>query len=103
MPSREEKKAATRRKLLDAAAALVAREGALAASLDAIAEKAGLTKGAVYSNFGSKEELLFEMAAAFAGPSIHADPEASDSLADYLARETETQPGLEAAGQEKPH
>jgi AcrR family transcriptional regulator len=62
MASREEKKAATRKKLLEAAAALVARNGALATSLDAIAEKAGLTKGAVYSNFSSKEELLFELA-----------------------------------------
>lgn len=62
MASREEKKAQTRRKLLDAAATLVAKQGALATSLDEIAEKAGLTKGAIYSNFGSKEELLFAVA-----------------------------------------
>ena len=86
MASREEKKAATRKKLLDAAAVLVAKEGALAASLDAIAEKAGLTKGAVYSNFSSKEELLFAMAASFAGPEVHADPDPSDTVADYLER-----------------
>ena len=61
MPTREEKKAATRRKLLDAAAALVASRGAMATSLDAIADKAGLTKGAVYSNFASKEDLLFAL------------------------------------------
>ena len=60
-PTREEKKAETRRKLLDAAAALVATRGAMATSLDAIAEKAGLTKGAVYSNFESKEDLLFAL------------------------------------------
>ena len=69
MPSRDEKKAATRKKLLDAAATLVAREGAMAASLDAIAEKAGLTKGAIYSNFGSKDDLL-EALADRAGPNI---------------------------------
>ena len=86
MPSREEKKAATRKKLLDAAATLVAKEGALAASLDAIAERAGLTKGAVYSNFSGKEELLFEMASVFAGPEIHAEPEEGESVADYLER-----------------
>ena len=61
MPTREEKKAETRRKLLDAAAALVASRGAMATSLDAIADKAGLTKGAVYSNFASKEDLLFAL------------------------------------------
>ena len=86
MATREEKKAATRKKLLDAAAALVAKEGALAASLDAIAERAGLTKGAVYSNFSGKEELLFEMAASFAGPEVHTEPEPSESVADYLER-----------------
>jgi AcrR family transcriptional regulator len=62
MATREEKKAATRKKLLEAAATLVAKQGALAASLDAIAQKAGLTKGAVYSNFTSKEDLLFALA-----------------------------------------
>lgn len=61
MSTREEKKAQTRRKLLDAAATLVASRGAMATSLDAIAEKAGLTKGAVYSNFASKEDLLFAL------------------------------------------
>lgn len=86
MPSREEKKAATRKKLLDAAATLVAKEGALAASLDAIAERAGLTKGAVYSNFSGKEELLFEMAASFAGPEVHTEPVEGESVADYLER-----------------
>ena len=62
MASREEKKASNRRKLLDAAATLVANKGAVATSLDAIAEKAGLTKGAVYSNFRSKEDLIEELA-----------------------------------------
>lgn len=60
--SREDKKAETRRRLLDAAAVLVARHGALGTSLDQIAERAGLTKGAIYSNFESKEELLFALA-----------------------------------------
>ena len=86
MASREEKKAATRKKLLDAAASLVAKEGALATSLDAIAEKAGLTKGAVYSNFSSKEQLLFEMAAEAAGPELHIEPIDGESVADYLER-----------------
>jgi len=86
MPSREEKKAATRRRLLSAAAAVVAKQGAMAASLDAIAERAGLTKGAVYSNFDSKEDLLFEMAGTYAGPSVHVEPRDGDTLAAYLER-----------------
>jgi AcrR family transcriptional regulator len=56
--SREEKKARTRAQLIDAAASVFARRGFAAASLDEVADEAGLTKGAVYSNFDSKEELF---------------------------------------------
>ena len=56
--TREEKKARTRAQLIDAAAAVFARRGYVAASLDEVAEEAGLTKGAVYSNFDSKEDLF---------------------------------------------
>jgi AcrR family transcriptional regulator len=35
-----------------------ARRGLAAASLDEVAEEAGFTKGAVYANFGSKDELF---------------------------------------------
>jgi AcrR family transcriptional regulator len=55
---REEKKAQTRARLLDAAATVFARKGLAAASLDEVAEEAGLTKGAVYSNFESKDDLV---------------------------------------------
>ena len=57
-PSRDEKKAMTRQRLLDAAAVVFARKGITAASLDDVADEAGLTKGAVYSNFGNKAELI---------------------------------------------
>ncbi len=56
--TREEKKARTRAQLIDAAATVFARRGYVAASLDEVAEDAGLTKGAVYSNFASKEDLF---------------------------------------------
>jgi AcrR family transcriptional regulator len=56
--TREEKKARTRAQLIDAAATVFGRRGYTAASLDEVAEEAGLTKGAVYSNFDSKEELF---------------------------------------------
>ena len=48
----------TRRHLLDAAAAVFARDGFHGASLDDVAATAGFTKGAVYSNFKSKEDLF---------------------------------------------
>ncbi len=56
--TREEKKAQTRERLLDAAVVVFARKGFGAASLDEIADEAGLTKGAVYSNFSGKDDLL---------------------------------------------
>lgn len=40
---------------------MVAREGYESASVDRIAEEAGYSKGAFYSNFGSKEEIFLEL------------------------------------------
>src|SRR5439155_22174604 len=59
--TRAEKKAENREELLRAAERIAVREGFNRVSLDRVAEAAGLTKGAIYSNFGSKEELLFEV------------------------------------------
>ena len=56
--TRAESHARTRQALLDAAAQVFANRGFGGASLDEIAEVAGYTKGAVYSNFGSKDELF---------------------------------------------
>ena len=52
------KKALTRAKLIEAAYAEVVENGFAAASLDAIARRAGMTKGAIYSNYRDKAELL---------------------------------------------
>ncbi|MFZ0664662.1 MAG: TetR/AcrR family transcriptional regulator [Acidimicrobiales bacterium] len=56
--SRAQKKLETRSRLLDAAEKVFADRGFADASLDEIAEVAGLTKGAVYSNFDKKLDLL---------------------------------------------
>ncbi|HEU4979443.1 MAG TPA: TetR/AcrR family transcriptional regulator [Solirubrobacteraceae bacterium] len=61
--TRAEQRARTRSDLLDSAARVFARRGLHAASVDQVAEDAGLTKGAVYSNFASKEELFLAMLA----------------------------------------
>jgi TetR/AcrR family transcriptional regulator, transcriptional repressor of aconitase len=58
---RDEQRARTRADLLDAAARVFAAQGYHAASVDQVAEAAGYTKGAVYSNFSSKEELFLEL------------------------------------------
>ena len=51
----------TRRRLLDAAAAEVARHGRAGASLSAIAAAAGLKPGSIYFHFGSREQLIDAM------------------------------------------
>ncbi len=50
-----------RRRLLDAALEVFAERGFAGASLDRVAAVAGLTKGAIYSNFASKDDLFFAM------------------------------------------
>ncbi|MGH9246848.1 MAG: TetR/AcrR family transcriptional regulator [Acidimicrobiales bacterium] len=55
--TREESQARTRARLLDTAAREFLKKGYHGTSLDRIADLAGYSKGAVYSNFASKEEL----------------------------------------------
>jgi AcrR family transcriptional regulator len=55
---RAERKARTKSELVEAARTVFLRRGFHAASLDEIAEEAGYTKGAVYSNFDGKDELF---------------------------------------------
>lgn len=56
--SREERRAQTRAALVDSAVDVFARRGFHAASVDEIAENAGYSVGALYSNFARKEDLL---------------------------------------------
>lgn len=59
---RDERRAQTRERLLAAAADVFNRLGYHGASLEAVAEAAGYTKGAVYSNFASKQDLFLALA-----------------------------------------
>lgn len=54
-------RAETRQRLFEAAAELFQQRGIGAASIDAITEAAGLTRGAFYSNFADKNELIVAM------------------------------------------
>lgn len=58
-PTREE----TRRRLFEAATRVFEERGIGAASIEAIAEAAGFTRGAFYSNFATKDELIIAMLA----------------------------------------
>ncbi|MBS0023176.1 TetR/AcrR family transcriptional regulator [Microbacterium paraoxydans] len=56
----------TRARLLDAAAQVFAEVGLEGASVEAVCERAGFTRGAFYSNFDSKDELFLMLAARVA-------------------------------------
>ncbi len=56
--TRAEAQAQTRRRVMDAAADVFGEKGFRTASLYDVAERAGHTIGAVYSNFASKDELF---------------------------------------------
>lgn len=59
--TRAERREQTRALLLEAAARVFAARGLDGATVDDVAAAAGFTKGAVYSHFGSKDELFLAM------------------------------------------
>lgn len=59
--TREESRDQTRQRLLDAAEKLIAKKGLAATSVEDIADAAGYTRGAFYSNFGGKNDLFLEL------------------------------------------
>lgn len=56
-PGREEKKAQSRRRILEAAREVFFRDGFMAANLDHMAQGAGVAKGTLYRYFENKAEL----------------------------------------------
>ena len=99
--TRAEARRQTRERLLDAAADVFKRVGYHGASLEAVAEAAGYTKGAVYSNFDTKADLFMALLdryveaeisgqeQAFAGQTLE---EAIDSLDTIFERQIMTDP-----------
>jgi len=59
--TREQSRDQTRQRLLDAAQSIFLSKGFVAASVEDIAEQAGYSRGAFYSNFGSKSELFLQL------------------------------------------
>jgi AcrR family transcriptional regulator len=62
--SKGDKRARTRAALIDAAAALVREKGYERTSLEDVAARAGMTRGAIYGNFRNKEELFVAVVTA---------------------------------------
>lgn len=95
---RAESQARTRQQLLDAAAVVFARCGFHGASIDEVAQEASYTKGAVYANFGSKEELFLALLEArldnqiefFRGLAEQAKQQPGQDLGNLLPRLDDT-------------
>ncbi len=77
-PRRDE----VRARVLEAARGVFAERGFAGASTDLVAAAAGFTKGAVYSNFGSKDELFLALMAAEAAARVAAVEEALAATTD---------------------
>lgn len=91
--SRAEQQERTRSRLIEAAARVFARRGYHAAKLEEVAAEAGLSTGAVYSNFTGKEDLFLAIT----------DKEVADRVEEIRAVaeavEAGQVPGVEAAAQ----
>lgn len=96
-PSRAERKEMTRELLLDAAIEVFAEKGYHGASLDDVADVAGFTKGAVYSNFTRKSDLFRALLEREAGRAAAARRQTIETvpleLLPEVARELARQPG----------
>ncbi len=88
--TRDQRKAQTRERLLATAAEILLRRGFHAATLEQIALEAGLTKGAVYSNFASKADLFLAVVDARAherAPALSQAQDGATSLEDLARRQ----------------
>ena len=63
-----DKRDRTRAKLLEAARSLIREKGFEHATLDAIAERAGMTTGAIYGNFKNRDELFLALGQTYWAP-----------------------------------
>lgn len=88
MATQGERRAETRRRLLTAAAELFAERGVDGTSIDAIAERADRTSGAVYDHFGGKDGVLIALLDTWVeelGLVIGAELSTATTLAERLA------------------
>ncbi len=63
-----DKRDRTRAKLLEAARSLIREKGYEHTTLDAIAERAGMTTGAIYGNFKNRDELFLALGQTYWAP-----------------------------------
>lgn len=89
--TRKESQQATRRALINSAIGLFARSGVSGTALNAVAEHAGLSRGAVHGNFTDKDELAAVVIQTIAGDlgailteALNAPASTRERLATYI-------------------
>jgi AcrR family transcriptional regulator len=75
-----------REQLLDAAARVFARKGYAGAKIQDIVREAGLSTGAVYGRFGSKDDLLREAVVRRTANAARFDPDGTARVAELITR-----------------
>ena len=88
--SRVETQVRTRQRLVEAAGVVFARRGFHAASIEQVAKEAEYTKGAVYSNFRSKDDLFLAV--------LETHLQERVEFYKRLAEQARSQPGQDLAG-----
>lgn len=86
MGVRDERAAATRAKLLEAAREEFQQDGFAGARIDRIAERSGMNKRLIYAHFGSKAELFDIVIADNVARVVDAVPFEAADLAGYAVR-----------------
>ena len=89
--------AATRERVFTAAVELIAEQGYAGTTVEEIAVRAGVAKGTVFYNFGSKEKLFEELLQAAAGRLLAGFGAAIDGRHGFAALEALVRDELERA------
>jgi AcrR family transcriptional regulator len=84
--TRRESRARTQERLLDAATKVLIQRGFEAASVEDIAETAGFSRGAFYSNFESKEALALQLYGRFIRERVQGVRDVFTAVQDPVAR-----------------
>ncbi|MFE2748237.1 TetR/AcrR family transcriptional regulator [Streptomyces scopuliridis] len=100
--SRAELQEHNRAKVLAAARDEFAERGFRDAKVDGIAERAGLTRGAVYSNFPGKRALYFAVLAGLAEREYVSESPSVSGTASGTVSASDTEPAPEAVSQSAP-
>lgn len=90
---RSARRAQTQERLMNAAVEVFAARGIFGASVEEISEHAGFTRGAFYSNFSDKDELVMAMLQSYAERDVQIVEEITGLLRDQ-GRVQPNSPGL---------